>query len=118
MQRGRFAFAVLAAAIACWSCKEEEEVTKCYPAVVIDQGCGTVLGITDTSAASMVGAKPDNDTVYVNTFDLHHLYQVPGKKLYITMRPLDPKEAPDCPGFIPIIYPHVKVLTVSESSCN
>ncbi len=85
---------------------------------MLDQGCGTVLAVLDTAAANIVNAKPSNDTVYVNTFNLHPVYQVPGKKLYITMQSVPENEAPDCPGFIPVIYPHIKVLSVSESPCQ
>ncbi len=109
---------MLASTLALGGCKEDEVVSDCYPAVVIDQGCGTVLGILDVSAAQLVGSKPQNDTVYVNTFDLHHVYQVRGKKLYITMRSIPAEDAPDCPGFIPVIYPHIKVLSVSETNCQ
>ncbi|MFB9865321.1 hypothetical protein EFA69_01640 [Rufibacter immobilis] len=99
-------------------CEEEEVISDCYPAVVLDQGCGTVLAILDPSAAELVGEKPQNDSVYVNTFDLHPVYQVPGKKVYITMKALSKDEVPECPGFIPVIYPHVKLLSVNEAPCN
>ncbi|KAA3436168.1 hypothetical protein [Rufibacter hautae] len=100
------------------SCEDEEVTSDCFEAVVLDQGCGTVLAILDTAAAQIVDAKPSNDSVYVNTFNLHPIYQVPGKRLYITIQSVPQNEAPSCPGFIPIIYPHIKVLTVSESPCN
>ncbi|RNI26169.1 hypothetical protein [Rufibacter latericius] len=118
MKVGRVAFLGLAGMLAMASCEEKEVTSDCFQAVVLDQGCGTVLAVLDTAAARIVDTKPNNDTVYVNTFDLHPVYQVPGKTLYITMRAMSQSEAPDCPGFIPIIYPHVKVLSVSETPCN
>ncbi|GGK60864.1 hypothetical protein GCM10011405_06300 [Rufibacter glacialis] len=108
----------MAGLLALSGCEEEEPVSPCFQAVVVDQGCGTVLAILDTAAARIIGTKPQNDSVYVNTFDLHPYYQVPGKNLYLTLRPIPKEEAPPCPGFVPVVYPHVKVLTVSEEPCG
>ncbi|ALI99444.1 hypothetical protein [Rufibacter tibetensis] len=118
MKRVIWSFLVCAGLMAFSGCEEEEVSSDCFEAVVLDQGCGTVLAVLDTAAASIVGAKPSNDSVYVNTFDLHPFYQVPGKRLYITIKSVPPDEAPQCPGFIPIIYPHIRVLTVSETPCD
>jgi hypothetical protein len=118
MQKGKKACLALVGLAILAGCKEEEVIMHCYPAVVIDQGCGTVLGILDPEAAQLVDSKPRNDTVYVNTFDLFPVYQVRGKKLFITLKPIAPEDAPKCPGFIPDIYPHVKLLNVSEVPCS
>ncbi|MBC3541865.1 hypothetical protein ACFSC6_09555 [Rufibacter sediminis] len=118
MKKGCLAVLGMACTLALSGCEDEEVVSNCFEAVVLDQGCGTVLAVLDTAAAQIVDAKPDNDTVYVNTFDLYPVYQVPGKRLYITMRAIPQDDAPKCPGFIPVIYPHVKLLSMSETPCN
>jgi hypothetical protein len=70
--------------------------------------------VLDPAAASLVDTK--HDTVYV--IDQHPVYQVPGKKLYIAIRFVPQNEVPDCAGFVPFIYQHIKVISVSEMPCE
>ncbi len=103
------------------ACKDDEEVSSdCYEAVVVDQGCGTVLAVVDKNSriATLLDTRPSSgDTVLVNTLNLARYYQVPGKRIYITMAPVPESETPECPTFIPVIYPHVKILTTQETPC-
>ncbi|AKQ44501.1 hypothetical protein TH63_00810 [Rufibacter radiotolerans] len=80
MQHWKAALLLSAGLASLVSCKPEEVLSECFPAVVLDQGCGTVLAILDPRAAQVVDTQPSHDTVYVNTFDLHPIYQVAGKK--------------------------------------
>lgn len=99
-------------------CSEEEVASDCYPAVVKDQGCGTVLAILDVRAAEVLGVKPKDDSVWVNTFSLPPVYQVPGKRLFVRVANVPKNETPSCPGFIPVVYPHVRLLSFQEAPCQ
>lgn len=113
-----FLGAVLLGLAACGGEEDPIPVLKCYPALVKEQGCGTVLEILDQSLAQVLDVKANGDTVLVNTFNLPSYYQVKGTRLYVTLRPVPKDQAPQCPDFTPIIYPQVKLITVQKTPCT